>query len=212
MAGVEHNDYFQKRVQSYVSAPWSYDRDAGLFVVNGVQVEPASLLEHNVWLNDETHSRQNAQTIMSEWVLALCGTWGHPVSLPKFYRYLGQRQIVSSYEEFREMQREVSDVMSDVLYQVDGSAQFPGELKDQRRAPFCPDVDLIRKEHPHINLTTFGNCACLGVAVDGTYLFGQDEWPLQVAEYKFHNTDFDAQQISLLAGLGHIAFLAEQNG
>ena len=50
---------------------------------------------------------------------------------------------------------------------------------------------------------TRGNCACLGVDLHG--IIGERYWDDKIAEFTFHNTDTKPQQISLLAGLGHIA-------
>lgn len=56
----------------------------------------------------------------------------------------------------------------------------------------------------HLELSVLGNCACLGVCVDG-HVVDYHEWDTGYAQYEFHNIDFDAQRVSLLAGIGHLA-------
>ncbi len=71
-------------------------------------------------------------------------------------------------------------------------------------------MSMIRDEHPHFNLTTNGNCACYGVEPDT--MIGVRYWSEKIAAIKFHNADMESQKVSLLAGLGHLACLANLAG
>lgn len=52
-----------------------------------------------------------------------------------------------------------------------------------------------------------GTCACLGPDPSGKMIKGQFEYGF--AEYGLHNADTRIQRVSLYAGLGHLAFLAD---
>lgn len=128
----------------------------------------------------------------------LVQTWFGPVMLPRMYDWL-----TDNYSD--RLAQETATVMREVIMDFDSEYA--------RNAPVGKDGDFmtfgvhrIRNEHPHLSLSTYGNCACLGVDVDG--VFGQTLWGDKVAGYSFHNIDHAEQGISLMAGLGHIAYLA----
>ncbi len=62
------------------------------------------------------------------------------------------------------------------------------------------------EKHPHIGLSVLGHCACMNVSADG--MIGQYEWDTKFASFRMHNIDTPEQRVSILAGLGHMAFRA----
>lgn len=57
-----------------------------------------------------------------------------------------------------------------------------------------------------VHLQTLGDCACMGLTPHSHVIEGRLE--NDFGQYDYHNTDSQAQRVSLLAGLGHIARLA----
>lgn len=63
------------------------------------------------------------------------------------------------------------------------------------------------REDGGIHLQVLGNCACMGP--DPQALFIDNRFEHGYAQYDLHNADSQMQRASLYAGLGHLAFSAE---
>jgi len=131
---------------------------------------------------------------------ALVQTTMRPIMLPKMYDWLTDNMT-------NELLDETVDVMRDVY--VDLVPESVRYARPDRGGFMGFNAHRLRKDHPHFLLTTIGNCACLGVEVDG--MWGEGAWKDKVASFDFHNIDNEVQEKSLLAGLGHIAYRASQN-
>lgn len=94
----------------------------------------------------------------------------------------------------------MQDVFSDLRVDLDRSRLRSGS------GLFGFAMNRLRKEHPHISLAVLGNCACMGVSVDG--IIGQQEWSTKFAAFEMHNIDSPEQRVSIMAGLGHLGHKA----
>ena len=88
-------------------------------------------------------------------------------------------------------------------------ADLPISLQRDRGGFIGFDAMRPRGDYPEISLRTLGNCACLGVSLQGMF-GGVQARESKIASYEFHNVDTEEQRNSLLAGLGHVAFLASK--
>jgi hypothetical protein len=173
--------------------PMSYDVDARAFTIGG-KVVPLTSPD----LVLETHSPSGIEVVHNEImeVPVHVGLFGNPFATPKFYRWLQESCRKDDLESARR-------VMMTVFEEVHG-VQL-GKIQDSPDNLFGFGVGFLRPGH--LTLNTIGNCACLGVSVDG-HIVSYREWDTGFAEYEFHNIDMPAQRISLLAGMGHLALRA----
>lgn len=169
-------------------AAFSYDHQNGVFHVAEQAYAAADLpLRHGALASAEpTHELPDT---------ALVHALANPVMLPKMYNWLEENGTDQLFSE-------TSEVMRDVFQTVNGKKLLGVTTRDTA-SHIGFNVNFLRQEHPHITLQTLGNCACLGVDLYG--IIGERYWDDKIAEFTFHNTDTKPQQISLLAGLGHIA-------
>lgn len=83
--------------------------------------------------------------------------------------------------------------------------------KDMKGGMF--GFNAILKEDGSFNLSTFGNCACLGKNPYPHFMYCESDRNLpqtsQALEYDLHNIDWPAQELSLYAGAGTIAWLKD---
>ncbi len=99
------------------------------------------------------------------------------------------------------LEGEVNEIMADVMVELtDGYSQ-----RDKKQLLKGGSFDtLAHTDEGSVRLRTVGQCACIGLD------FTVNDWhSAGFAEYTSHNVDRPAQRASLLAGLGHIAKVAE---
>lgn len=129
-------------------------------------------------------------------VPVLTNIFGNQVTTPKFYTWLRDMDDESILDE-------TAVVIHEAFSELRGVNLGATE---RGVSHMSADVNFLREGH--LFLQTVGNCACLGVSVD-SHVVDYNEWGSGYAAYEFHNIDFPAQHISLLAGLGHLAALCE---
>lgn len=175
--------------------PLHYERDDRAFSIGGVAVPLSS-----VNLVRESYAPSGASAPYDQipkFPLHL-DLFGNPFATPKFYNWLQRSCGKSEFKGARE-------VMLDVFERLIGDEIVPALDLDKDDRLFSFSAGFLRPGH--LNLSTIGNCACLGVKVDG-HIIDYEEWDTGFAEYEFHNIDFEEQRISLLAGIGHLARIA----
>lgn len=173
--------------------PLHYNLDERTFVIGGktIPLDSSDLVR-------ETYD-PSGEEVAGEALLATAvgiGIWGNPLTTPKFYDWLQEGCTQNDLENAR--------VAMHGVFEVRRGMKVKREL-GTNDSLWGFSAGFLRPGH--LNLSTIGNCACLGVKVDG-HIVDSDEWDTGFAEYEFHNTDYDFQRISLMAGLGHLARLA----
>ena len=175
-------------------APFSYDHTTKLFTSGDTTYTPPELPLGFGDLAADHEVNEVPDTALVHGILRI-------VMLPKMYDWLQEN---ASTELFTQ----ASEIMHDVFTGLE-----PRMLgKVATHDPYSHwgfNVARLRPEHPHIVLTTLGDCACFGVEIDG--IFGEHTWDQKVAEFGYHNVDYNPQKVSLLAGIGHIAHLANHS-
>lgn len=98
---------------------------------------------------------------------------------------------------------EVREVMADVLSEQLGSIK----ASERNRWLEIGSFGVEKIQSGEVFVQTVGMCACLGVdyTVHGSWR------RVGFSEYTHHNIDNRAQRASVLAGLGHIAYIANQH-
>lgn len=128
----------------------------------------------------------------------LIGPLGDPVSTPRFHDWFekntNEKVLLST-----------AQVIFDVFADTVGIELHERPTTARGVSAFGAEANAIRPGQP--NLQTIGNCACTGPEIFGN-MFAEEDWEYGFAEYGFHNIDRDEQRISLLAGLGHLAYLS----
>ena len=173
--------------------PMSFDVNVQAFTIGG-NVIP--LDSPNLVL--ETYSPSGVEAFKNEIINepVHLGVFGNPLTTPKFSIWLQQNCTKDDLESARRAMMTVFEILQDFRL---------GKIQDNPDSIFGFGIGFLRPGH--LRLNTIGNCACLGVSVDG-HTVSSDEWDTGFAEYEFHNIDMPAQRISLLAGLGHLALRA----
>lgn len=124
------------------------------------------------------------------------------IATPLFQKWLQENS-------YREKKPEVEEIILDVFTSINHRASKQ-DLEKCKGASFMGfSMNMLRPEPLHLTFTTMGNCACLGAEIDGR--LGQRIWEFGYAQYGWHNIDYPAQRVSLLAGIGHIASLANKS-
>lgn len=179
------------------ATPFSYDHENKMFRSGRKTFTPEKLpLEFGDLLDDDQPT-EVPDVPLVETIL-------RPVMLPRMYDWLNDHFSDDVADETAEVMRQVF-----VQLRPDMSEHIkPG--RDHVGGIFGFNVQRLRHEHPHLTLVTLGSCACFGVDVDGP--FGERVWNERIASFSFHNIDTPEQEISLRAGLGHIAYRASQDG
>jgi len=171
----------------------SYDHTASMFTIGDMQL---ALRDENIY--DALVFGRGADTMPNDvpGIPVFIGTFGSPVTTPKFYSWLTGIETKKVFDETATVIRDTFSAVHNVTI----------NSSDRGGSVFGADVYFLRPGH--LSLQTIGNCACLGVSV-GSMIVDYEEWDRGYAAYEFHNIDWPAQYISLMAGLGHLAALCE---
>lgn len=183
--------FTQELIVASRPAAFSYDHEHGLFHHGSRASRPAELPLGWGDLSDRGTS-DNVPDV------ALVHGVNYPIMLPKMYDRLSSNGT-------QELLDETCEVMFDVFDTL-GTGLSIGSKNEGSYGHTGFGAGFLSDEHPHPTLQVFGNCACLSVDMYGA--FREDRWEEKVAEFTYHNIDLDAQRISLLAGLGHLAHRA----
>ena len=175
------------------AADFSYSHEDRIFTVGTRKVSSDEAKEnYRTLYPQENDAPASAKT-------ALANTLVSFVMYPRMYDWLHNNLDTALMDE-------TTEVMIDAFADI---------RKDTDRKHLQPDTGLfgfsmnrIRGEHPHIVLSVLGRCACMGVSVNG--MIGQSEWDTKFAAFDMHNIDTIEQRLSVLAGLGHLAFRARR--
>jgi hypothetical protein len=125
----------------------------------------------------------------------------HPLMIPDFGSVIGGPKLHNwAARNPEHASREGIDAMYEALTSlVDGEGI-------SKEADGHTGFDLQVRNQGALNLQVWGNCACLGVNLEG--LLVVDGMEKGYAQYDLHNADTQAQRASLYAGIGHLARLA----
>lgn len=188
----------QERMKSLIErckpALFAYDRERKLFLSGDREFTPQEL---PIGYGDLAADIDDDALALPD--TALVQTIMRPIMLPLMHDWLTDNMT-------SELLDETVVVMRDVY--VDLAPDSIRYAKPDRGGFMGFDACRLRNNYPHFLLTTIGNCACLGVEIDG--MWGESAWEDKVASFDFHNIDNEVQEKSLLAGLGHIAYRATQ--
>lgn len=174
---------------------FAYDAEAKAFLVNEQPITLSSVSENPGLFAEAV--LDGIQTVQVTDLGSMNFTEMTMLSTPRFFDWL-------MTSEGRQAVRDVPEVTHQAFnLEHDRKLEFRG--KD-----LLHGFGAAYLREGHVTLSTVGSCACLGVVVDG-HMVNYSEWGNKYAEYEFHNIDFPAQKISLLAGLGHLAFLSDKS-
>lgn len=178
----------------------SYDHDSQLFLSGSQKVSPEAVRDNirKLSLQQDEHLTDDELDELIE-TTPVVYTVLRPLALPRFHEWLGDNSSRNLFDE-------TADVMRDVLIRLrpDVSSVERGGLGFMGFA-----VERTTREYPHLFFQTLGNCACMSVDPHG--FIGERYWDEQIASFSNHNVDTPEQEVSLLAGLGHIAHLASRD-
>lgn len=174
-------------------AAFSYDHEKGMFTSGDIQYTSVDLPLSYGDLSAPTQPNELPNTAVVQTVVGA-------IMMPRLYDWL-------QANETEALHRETAEVMHDVF--VGLRPDMLGKVaKHDRGGLFGFNMSRISPEHPHFSLVTLGNCACYGV--ESHIVFGERYWNEKIAALGFHNIDTPPQEVSLLAGLGHLAHRANQ--
>ncbi len=187
------NVHTQELLLAAWPATFSYDHEEGKFTSGDIQYTPVNLPLTYGALAASNEPRELPDTAVVQTVVGA-------IMLPRLYDWL-------QANETEALHRETAEVMHDVF--VGLRSDMRGKVaKYDRGGLFGFNMSRFSHEHPHFSLVTLGNCACYGV--ESHIVFGERYWNEKIAALGFHNIDMPAQEVSLLAGLGHLAHRANQ--
>lgn len=176
-------------------ARFAYDAASDGFLVND-QPFPLAVVRDN-FERFEKSILSNLQAAQITDLSSLNLTFFNMFATPKFFDWLTTSDGKQAVSEVPEVTHRVFNLVYEKQVRIRGKDLLHG-------------FGSAFLREGHVTLSTIGSCACLGVAVDG-HLVSYREWGSKYAEYEFHNIDFPAQKISLLAGLGHLAHLSDKS-
>lgn len=167
-----------------------YEHEERLFVVGGREcnVSDEDVDKELKFANGEPVTKEQINTHP-----VLLGTWGNPITTPKFYSWLRAGDKSANFQQTARVMKEVFEDVS--------QEKLDGKRHDEMH-PLGFSASLQREGH--INLSVLGNCACLGTDPDG-HLVDWNEWDSGYTELALHNIDTKPQYVSIMAGLGHLA-------
>ena len=126
--------------------------------------------------------------------------FGNPIANKVFHDYLGR--LLDDETGYGSVANSVRQVLRSVFETL-----APGFIEEESDPDGAFGFNFYVDQNKHVTLHTLGECACLGPNPTG-FMVNDRDWEEEgVCEYVFHNIDFDAQQWSLLAGMGHLALL-----
>lgn len=195
---MSENNYARELLQDVGAKRFAYDHEKREFTIGSRRVSVADAGKNTVLLTPDIDD----ESVDADPMLASV-MWNH-VMYPGMYDWLNDH---FSNEVADETVGVMVDVFADLRPDLDISKYYRGTAVDQLLGF---SAVRSRSEHPHVTLTVLGNCACYGVSVDG--VFGYHDWSSKFAGFEMHNIDAPEQSVSLQAGLGHLAFKAEQDG
>ena len=174
---------------------FAYDHEQGAFLVAGRTVPISEACDNPRLLqfrNEDEVAETEPMLTRARWNL---------LALPRMYDWIE--------EGFTEQDGvEAVRVMQDVFFSL-----WPDLPADSMRKYAAQDslfgFSVSRGFAPgHLRLTVVGDCACMGVSAVG--LTDEYDWHTKYASYDMHNIDIPDQEVSIQAGLGHLAYRVEQ--
>ncbi|GHU07934.1 hypothetical protein FACS189431_3300 [Alphaproteobacteria bacterium] len=188
---------------------WDYDSDTESFTVEGQAVSMVDILQI-LRSAGEPLDEEAVQNMLENEFLTMMGP--RPVMLSRTKAYL--QRCASKPELLAELNRDVGDVIARSYERASkelGVGQFAVavEFMKNRGGVVGPGIIMPACDIKGISVQTFGNTCDWGVERNVSFgnLLEFDMLPFNGT----HNIDNDAQKISLLAGIGHIARLASRD-
>lgn len=175
---------------------FSYDHSLGQFYIGGknFSLSDSDIEDRLLFPEGEIVPKEKLKSHP-----VILDNFGHPATTPKLFSW------ITSIDE-KPVFAEASAVMKDVYIRISGERLSDEDIASRIHYDF--GVGFIREGH--MTLRVIGNCACLGTNPEGNFISG-DDWDTGYTELELHNVDSAEQHISLFAGLGHLATLANQN-
>jgi hypothetical protein len=173
--------------------PFDYQRQAAIFRIGNLSLPPKEFQPYT--FNPYRHDLEGTGIPVQE-IGNHAAVWpehGYPIVTPKTHAWVEANQ---------EGLEEVVEVMHEVY------ASFYEDASEIVRGDGIGHMGFAAwpREGGGIGLQVLGDCACSGPNLYGA-LQGIEHG---YGEYDLHNADTQAQQVSLYAGLGHIAHLASR--
>jgi hypothetical protein len=176
---------------------FGYDPERKSFAIGTEQVSLADFSAHHA-AGHEPSDEEGAKRLIDEAYLTL-SIFDTPCIMPRLTSWMKSLKT----EQSQQLTDDVTDVLIDTYAEV-GDAPRSKLLKGSH---WGFGMSWLREAQP--NLVVLGDCACLGVDLYGN-MFPEHDWPDGFAELTLHNVDWPAQKTSLYAGIGSLAYFAEQ--
>jgi hypothetical protein len=171
--------------------PFSYEPNTQQFLLGDESVGLKEFHEYYIEPR-EPISQEEAAALIRESPLAIQSSEELHM-LPSLHKWLTSITL----DSWRALQDETTEVLIDSYAELSGTAKH----KLLKGSHWGFGTEFIRPGHPIF--TVLGDCACYGVGLYGT--FGQEAWDAGFASFDFHNIDWPAQKIALMAGAGAVA-------
>jgi hypothetical protein len=191
----EENDYAVELFMEIPPYPFSYDVNAQQFHVGAEAIELKEFSEYDIEPR-EPISREDATALIDESALLIHSSGGVHM-MPRLHRWLTGLEPSAT--------QEVREKATDAL--IDSYAELSGVVRNKllKGTHWGFSTSFIRPGH--LNFLVVGDCACYGVGLYGT--FREDAWHEGFASFEFHNIDWPAQRVALMAGAGAVARMCE---
>jgi hypothetical protein len=176
---------------------FGYDPEQKNFLVGGEWVSLGDFPEHNPEAFEPADEASAARLVdEAHMILSVFDT---PCAMPKLSTWLNNLGA----KQARQLSEDVTEVLIDAYAEV-GDAPRNRLLKGDL---WGFTMSWQRRGQPTVSV--LGNCACAGIDLEGNF-FKQKDWGEGFAEFTLHNVDWQAQRTSLYAGMGSLAYFAEQ--
>lgn len=175
--------------------PFLYDHQSSKFIIDGQEKD----IKEIDYMHDITYPLTDPVSAEDVPNHPAHFFFGFPITTPRFRAWVLEKCTKADILSTKQ-------VIHETFIELTASDQNKSVDSIKGGKPYSVEVGLIRPGH--LTFSTIGNCACLGVSINGNLIGGED-MDVGYAEYEFHNTDMIVQQISLLAGLGHIARISQ---
>lgn len=130
-----------------------------------------------------------------------------PLMLDNFWPLLGGPALHNWSDEALEVvDKEIVPVMVDVFSELTEDEQLKEDISNMKKTQgFLGFDSYVRETNSSLGLNVLGSCACLGVSYPGMLLSDREQMRDGFGEYGLHNADIKAQEVSLYAGIAHLA-------